>query len=437
MTLWEIRQGDCLTRLREMPDCSVHMAATSPPYFGLRDYGIDGQVGLEDTPGAYVARLVEVFREVRRVLWDDGTLWLNLGDSFANGHYEGRKGGRGVSDNRCSGDSAGQQKRSGRPPGTKAKDLLMIPSTVATALRDDGWYLRSAVPWVKQNAMPESVTDRPSNSLEWVFLLAKRSRYYWDAEAVRVEATNYTPRTIGRERNVGGRTDGYTTPVGNVPTPEGGRNRRNGDWWHESIGMVLSGDGETILGFDVNPKGYAGAHFATWPCALVEPMIRAGTSARGVCPACGSPWVRVVEKGRKATRPGTDSKVYEPNGSKQDQAGNRTYTGFNERWREAKEVGNRDPQRHVTATRTVDWRQTCACPAADPVPATVLDPFCGAATTLLVATRLGRRGLGFELNPEYVEMGRRRLVDDAPLYNEAAPDADATPKQSDLFTEGD
>jgi hypothetical protein len=177
--------------------------------------------------------------------------------------------------------------------------------------------------------------------------------------------------------------------------------------------MVLSGDGETILGFDVNPKGYAGAHFATWPCALVEPMIRAGTSARGVCPACGSPWVRVVEKDRKATRPGTDTKV---NGT--DQATH----------------GNRDPQRHVTATRTVDWRQTCACPPADPIGATVLDPFCGAATTLLVATRLGRRGLGIELNGDYVALGKRRLVEDAPMFNGAVSDDD-TPTQPDLFAE--
>ncbi len=184
--------GDALAVLRTLPEASVRCCVTSPPYFGLRDYGVDGQIGLEPTPDAYVARLVEVFREVRRVLTDDGTLWLNLGDSYAGS-------GRGIGDvtttNRRNPTSrhlhsamedAGAIGRDWvKPPaGYKCKDLLGIPWLLAFALRADGWYLRRDIIWAKPNPMPESVTDRPTSAHEYLFLLSKSDRYYYDAQAI-------------------------------------------------------------------------------------------------------------------------------------------------------------------------------------------------------------------------------------------------------------
>jgi hypothetical protein len=173
--------GDCRERLRELEAQSAHCCVTSPPYFGLRDYGHDGQIGLEETPDAFVAQMVEVFREVRRVLRDDGTLWLNLGDSYANdGKWGGSTGGKHVSS--LHGDSGvGRQKRS---TGLKPKDLIGIPWRVAFALQADGWYLRQDIIWAKPNPMPESVRDRCTKAHEYVFLLSKGPRYYFDTEAI-------------------------------------------------------------------------------------------------------------------------------------------------------------------------------------------------------------------------------------------------------------
>ncbi|MEY4095700.1 MAG: Bordetella phage vB BbrM, partial [Acidobacteriota bacterium] len=178
-----IHNGDCLEVLRTMPDESVQCCVTSPPYWGLRDYGHDGQIGLESTPEAYVGRMVEVFREVRRVLREDGTLWLNLGDSYAN---------KGAKDSSAVGGFTGERIRAGAkgimdsrpreiPDGLKPKDLVGIPWRVAFALQADGWYLRQDIIWHKPNPMPESVTDRCTKAHEYVFLMAKSQRYYYDA----------------------------------------------------------------------------------------------------------------------------------------------------------------------------------------------------------------------------------------------------------------
>jgi DNA modification methylase len=180
-----IIEGDCLASLRTLPDASVQCCVTSPPYYGLRDYGVEGQIGLEDTPDAYVARLVGVFREVRRVLADDGTLWLNLGDSYAaTGKSGGGAQGARWADHGA--DTCGPRggKWSPAPAGTKPKDLLGIPWMVAFAVRADGWFLRSDIIWHKPNPMPESVRDRPTSAHEHVFLLSKRDRYFYDAEAI-------------------------------------------------------------------------------------------------------------------------------------------------------------------------------------------------------------------------------------------------------------
>lgn len=388
-----ILQGNCLEKLREIPDGSVHCCVTSPPYWGLRDYGLEpsvfggqkdcqhdwtesryynektaarssagafsepdeankarlkegrwrkdstcrhcgawlGQLGLEPTPDMFVDHLVEIFREVKRTLRDDGTLWLNLGDSYAGSYgNQGRKEERGtqrpvngamlqnVHDDRYPNTGGGTGLLS-RTPGLKNKDLIGVPWRAAFALQEDGWYLRSGIPWLKRSCMPESVTDRPTTALEYVFLLSKTDDYYFDKDAVSMPlAASSGPRLAqdveaqgGSARaNGGGKTNGTMKAVasgkwssqaehasgkrlidrvkearangGDHDNPFGPRrNIRNSDWFFQSLnGLIGNEDGEP-LAFIVNPQGYKDAHFATWPEKLVRPMITAGSPVGG------------------------------------------------------------------------------------------------------------------------------------------------------------
>ena len=184
----KILYGDALKCLKSLPDSSVNMCVTSPPYYGLRDYGIDGQLGTEDTPALYIERLIDIFREVHRILRKDGTLWINIADSYAGS-------GKGGWDSPIKSGISQQQynpKAFNMPKkwkGIKAKDMIGIPWSLAFSLRDDGWYLRSDIKWQKPNCMPESVKDRPTKSYEHIFLLAKSKKYYYDYEAIQVPAT--------------------------------------------------------------------------------------------------------------------------------------------------------------------------------------------------------------------------------------------------------
>lgn len=247
--------GDCVEQMRSLPDCSVNTCITSPPYFGLRDYGIDGQIGLEDTPDAYVARLVEVFREVRRVLRDDGTLWLNLGDSYTSG-------GRATRAPDAKHDGARDMGfRAPTPDGLKPKDLIGIPWRVAFALQADGWYLRQDIIWHKPNPMPESVRDRCTKAHEYVFLLSKGPRYYFDADAIKeIALSEMQPRKRpnGLSVEYGKKTGAYRPNCGVSET----RNRR-------SVWTVTT-------------KPFKGAHFATFPPDLIEPCVLAGAPPGGV-----------------------------------------------------------------------------------------------------------------------------------------------------------
>lgn len=380
---WAVEQGDCLDVLRTLPDGCVQTCVTSHPYFQLRDYKCDGQIGLEKTPELYIAKLVKVFAEVRRVMRDDATLWINCGDSYA-AHGAG---GAGKELAYQGGDIISRKARK-PPPGLKPKDLIGIPWTLAFALRDDGWYLRSEIIWHKPSPMPESVGDRPTKAHEQLFLLTKRAKYYYDAQAIkepvqqsslaRVAQNDGNPKWDGiRERGFPG-ANPQTMNIARMVDPAG-RNRR-------SVWTIAA-------------ESFSGSHFAVMPTKLVAPCVLAGTSERGCCPSCGSPWLRATEKSRTATRPAKVSKV----------AG-----------REILEVGNRDRERHVSTSRTTGWRQGCECPGHEPIPCLVLDPFSGAGTVVMVANQLGRRGLGIELNPEYVEMSRRRITaPEAPIAADA------------------
>jgi DNA modification methylase len=394
--LIDIRLGDCLDVLRTIPDGSARMCVTSPPYFGLRDYGVDGQIGLEATPDAFVAKMVEVFREVRRVLADDGTLWLNLGDSYA---ATGKSGGgdQGKRWEECGADTSGPRggKWSPAPDGYKPKDLLGIPWRVAFALQADGWYLRSDIIWSKPNPMPESVRDRPTKAHEYVFLLSKQPRYYYDAEAVR--EPHATAATNKRYR---------LTPAEYEAAKAGSYHDHSCD---ATQGMMQKSKPRVVMGhpsgknartvWTITPRPFKGAHFATFPAELAERCIKAGSSERGKCPECGAAWVRVVERELIHTQRVHNAPKYDPEGQPGNMAANRHRDG------------------HIPGrieTTTTGWRPTCSHDL-EPVPDVVLDPFAGAGTVGLVCQRLGRDHLGVELNPAYRQMAIDRIASDSPM----------------------
>lgn len=256
---WEVREGNCLDLLAAMPDESVQTCVTSPPYWGLRDYGEAAQLGLEPTPEEYVENMVAVFREVRRVLRDDGTLWLNLGDSYMGGG--GGNYGSGISTASDHGQhltNVRNRREFIENTGLKTKDLVGIPWRVALALQADGWYLRSDIIWHKPNPMPESVTDRPTKAHEYIFLLTKQPRYYYDADAIR-EALDGPLHAPGNKKLDASRGD--HDRMEKVWGNPGGRNRR-------SVWTVTT-------------KPFSGAHFAVFPPDLIEPCILAGCPEGG------------------------------------------------------------------------------------------------------------------------------------------------------------
>lgn len=431
--------GDVLKCLAKLPDESVQCVVTSPPYWGLRDYGtatwkggdpdcehevipgpvtekykvckcgarrIDDQLGLEPTPAEFVANMVRVFAEVRRVLRPNGVCWVNLGDSYSN---IGKSGG----------ETSGKHARSlhgrhqtsseahgGKIPGLKPKDLVGIPWRVAFALQADGWYLRSDVVWHKPNPMPESVRDRPTKSHEYVFLLTKRSRYYYDADAVR-EPVSGDPR----DRLWGkGSPTSFTNHAADLA--EGMQQKRPAGFVRMS--HPLGKNSRSV--WTITPKPFKGAHFATFPPALVERCVKAGTSEAGCCPECSAPWERVVEVHY------SKSPIHGPGSV----VGRHYETGQNNF------DGSGMPRLNKNVS-TLGWRPTCSCGTerplsqekleADPslldgfeiepfppVPCTVLDPFSGAGTVALVAQQLGRDAIGIDLNPKYNAMARKRIA---------------------------
>lgn len=270
-----LHHGDCLDVLKGLPDESVNTCVTSPPYWGLRDYGVDGQLGLEKTPEEYVSRMVEVFKEVKRVLRDDGTLWLNLGDSYA--HQCSKKqsssvGARGQAD-------SGSRGKHYLASGFKNKDLVGIPWRVAFALQKDGWYLRQDIIWHKPNPMPESVKDRCTKAHEYIFLLSKSPKYYFDHKAIQ-EPAKYPegPRNT--------KPHSKTNADGSIAL----RTRLN----LSTIGSRNTKNKRSV--WTVTTKPFKGAHFATFPQDLIEPCILAGCPQEGIVldPFFGSGTVGLV-----------------------------------------------------------------------------------------------------------------------------------------------
>jgi len=252
-----ILHGDALMMLKTLPDESVQCCVTSPPYWGLRDYGVPGQLGLEKTPEEYVAKLVDVFREVRRVLRSDGVLWLNLGDSYATdlkGGPKSKPGDKSYTNKGTLGIDPIKQQH-----GLKPKDLVGIPWRVAFALQADGWWLRQDIIWAKPNPMPESVTDRCTKSHEYIFLLSKSARYYYDAKAVQEEAQ--TPFSSG------GLSRGERSEDTHMISGEN----------HSGPGFVTGTHRNRRSVWHLSTKPFSGAHFATFPPEIPEICIKAGS----------------------------------------------------------------------------------------------------------------------------------------------------------------
>jgi DNA modification methylase len=371
--------GDCRDVLAGLPADSVDCVVTSPPYWGLRDYGSDGQLGLERTPEEYVANMVAVFREVRRVLKPSGTCWLNLGDSYA------RDSGKSPTVRHVDGRAKNfDPSAAGRPQasdyGMKPKDLVGIPWRVAFALQADGWYLRSDVIWSKPNPMPESVTDRPTKSHEYLFLLTKSARYYFDADAVRephVTASNL--RDPGKEA--------YGTVGRKTPLSPGARefNHPNG----RNIRSV----------WNIATRPYPGAHFAVFPPELPERCIKAGSSEKGVCPECGAPWERVVER-IGGPPPGDHRKREGYDGTRKAAHATGTVDGS--------ALSNEYRKHGFPTYNTTGWQATCGHVSYPQTPSVVLDPFGGSGTVGMVANRLSRRAILIDLNPEYLKQQMKR-----------------------------
>jgi len=264
---YNIIQGDCRDVLKTMEDQSVNCCVTSPPYFGLRDYGDDGQVGLENSPDKYVEEMVCIFREVARVLKDNGTLWLNLGDSYSLNSV----GVMGESSKMHTQYRRANEFRTRKQKityGLKPKELVGIPWRVAFALQSDGWYLRQDIIWHKPNPMPESVTDRCTKSHEYIFLLSKNSRYYYDYEAIREESVDVEASAARYRSNFGGKKAQSLSDSGQC------------DYWPKGT-REFDGKRNKRSVWTITTKPFSEAHFATFPEDLIEPCILAGCPERG------------------------------------------------------------------------------------------------------------------------------------------------------------
>lgn len=362
-------QGDCRDVLRTLPDESVHCCVCSPPYWGLRSYIADGnalkksELGLEPTYQEHVVNMVGVFREVKRVLRKDGTAWINYGDSFLN------------------------------------KQLVGMPWRVAFALQADGWYLRQDIIWSKPNPMPESVRDRCTKAHEYLFLLSKSERYFFDQEAIR--------------EKVGEETRRQKSFRGGCYTNNTAFNNSHDYSDHEPYSddqPSLDGRNKRSV-WEIATAPFPEAHFATFPPALIEPCILAGSSEKGCCAKCGAPWVRETEKHFEPTQ--------NPDSLKSGTKGLYSSSGS---------TGWCVTPRGIVNSTTLGWSPSCSCWSGlqvieDPIvigtkPCTILDPFGGAGTTGLVADRLGRNAILIELNPEYATITERRIRDDAGMFAE-------------------
>jgi DNA modification methylase len=395
-----------------------------------------GCLGLEPTPELYVEHVVLIFREVRRVLRDDGTLWLNIGDSYASGKgsCNNHGGGETSLEGHAKLKEAGAYKlhRGNKSDlevsGLKPKDLVGIPWMLAFALRADGWYLRQEIIWAKPNPMPESVTDRCTKAHEQVFLLTKSPRYFYDADAIREPVTSTGGASFGPQTKIkvpngwdtskgsGGHGSFHKDGRGETEyreiTPQDDGHVRVNNIEVQSRKLESADQRNHPLGrnkrsvWQIATQSFPEAHFATYPIKLVNPCIQAGTSEKGCCPKCGAPWKRVVERIPWHNGNANGIEYAGKNGDTDPNAAGRRMLLNMKRNREAGAPHNDPGPPRIT----VAWIPSCKCPVADPVPCTVLDPFNGAATTGVAAKLLDRSYIGIEPKAEYIEISRKRLA---------------------------
>jgi DNA modification methylase len=461
--LVQFLQGDCREILPTLPPESVHCIVTSPPFYGLRDFnlppsvwggdsecrhdfacevidteigkgnwsqgvngrgelqpgGVDakrepirsvaergfcrrcgawrGCLGLEPTIELYVEHLVDIFREVKRVLRKDGTLWLNLGDAMAS-TVNGRSAAATKSLGRD--DRTFRDKPVATRGGTlKPKDLCLMPARVAIALQADGWFVRSDIVISKTNPMPESITDRPTRSHEYMFLLSKSPNYFYDGEAIR-EPARYDPSKTKFP-------DGWDTG----PGAHGSFHRQGREPGQKTSGAGGPATRNKRSVWTISTTKFPEAHFATFPPAMIEPCILAGTSAKGCCVKCGAPWVRQQER----IGPGGERVTVAATARYAKTADGKPLMGDNALTPDELTRGGFNARRGVVRKTTVGWMSTCRCDA-EVVPCVVLDPFAGAMTVPLVASRLQRNCIAIEMNPDYIAIGQRRLQADGSVF---------------------
>lgn len=307
---------DASIAIQKLPAHSVHSVITSPPYYKLRDYGYEKQIGQENSVQEYINNLLQVFNAVKQCLVHEGTIWVNLGDVYSHKYQDGYKKG----------------------------DLMGLPWLFAHAMQKDGWYLKSDVVWAKPNPIPSGAINKPIVSHEYLFLFAKNEDYFFDAEAIKENSTEKNKDGTYKKR--------YKRDVWTVPT-----------------------------------ASYKGSHFAVFPTKLIEPCVLSCTSEYGCCSTCKKQYVREIKRHRYATRPGINAKIDETT------------------------LANRDAGRHFTETETIGWQKSCVCADATIDKCVILDPFCGSATTGIVAVTHNRKFIGIDANPQYLEMARQRLQD--------------------------
>jgi len=413
----DIKIGDCREKLKELPNNFFHTVITSPPYWGLRDYGTgkwiggdpncshiagksrndadrefgtketltvqyrdvckdcgavreDNQIGMEASPEEYVRKIVRTFQEVKRVLRDDGTLWLNLGDSYSSG------GRTSTTNQTVRGDKDYGVTRPPVSGSIKPKDLVGIPWRVALALQEDGWYLRQDIIWHKPNPMPESVKDRCTKAHEYIFLLSKSDQYYYDSQAIMEEAQDWGTRD---------RANGKYHNEGTGLNPHTGLEK---SYTHRNKRSVWT----------VPVKPYHDAHFAVFPTTLIEPAILAGCPPK-ICSECGTPYERemvTIEVPERETR---DNMV-----------------GVIPKRDKTSRMNSKDMKPLIQEDR--GFTKNCSCSGSQTSAGRVLDPFGGSGTTALVADRHGRDATIIELNQKYVDIAENRLGSDAPLFTE-------------------
>lgn len=404
----KIFHGSAKEILATLDDKSVHCCVTSPPYWNLRDYQVEGQIGLEDTPEDFILRLVEVFREVKRVLRDDGTLWINIGDSYAatcKNRTEKQAGARSNIQGSLSSQSQSLKQKSKIVSGLKPKDLVGVPWMLAFALRADGWYLRQDIIWHKTTSMPESVTDRCTKNHEYIFLLTKSSKYYYDHISImqdaknpiddmrRLNAASWDDKTIPGELNNGLRPrKSDTFKRDNSKRGISIVNQTKGTHRPDRNDTFNTGKANKRSVWTVTPRAFTEAHFATYPPELIVDCIKAGSSEYGVCDSCGSPYKRLYKQrlvpGNKAS---FNSKPddRDAQADAQDAGSNRMKDGHKPEW--------------INEVKQLGFVPSCKCPNTKRSPAIILDPFFGAGTTGIVARKLNRNFIGIELNKSYID----------------------------------